>query len=452
MCFRRLVKFCASRIVISGIGLAGIASGPSAHAQGIQPSGMEPLLNAAVDYKSTQNLKATQATEQAAQFWSWSANAGYTSEYIFRGTNLMPDSDGGVFATANVSKWGFTLGVYGIHQFGTAKANSFSIGEGGGGGGVVNVTAPGNDNADAVTPNNPLGPNLFFTGNISPVTIQRRFNEIDLYLSYTHEFGPIDVTVGNIAFFIDRRAETQVTTSGTFTDGVFVNGVLTDPNGDAHTFTIPGKGETVVLPTVQNETFDRFYIAVSAPRLFRSSTFSIVPKVYYYQTVVNDGEDPFAHHRLFTLANDTGVPPPEQDEPHFFAINGLSERNSSLGGYLEGRIDANFNLGDRVRVQPYGLISYSFHDRTEPAGVSGPFDEKQLVRARSLVGFNNAQVGVKVPIVLWSGAGNASGSFAPAEAVFSFAPFGAYSYHISNPPIGTDRNEVWGGAQFELTF
>jgi len=442
MCFRRLVKFCASGIVISGIGLAGIASGPGAHAQGVQPSGIEPLLNAAVDYKSTQNLKATQATEEAAQFWSWSANAGYTSEYIFRGTNLTPDSDGAGFITANVSKWGFTLGVYGIHQFGIARANAFSIGEGGGGGGVAGVTAPGTDNSDN---------NLSFTGTISPVTIQRRFNEIDIYLSYTHEFGPIDLTVGNIAFFIDRRAETQVTTSGTFTDGVppFVNGVPSDPNGDGHTFTIPGKGQTVVLPTVQNETFDRFYIAVSAPRLFHSSTFSIVPKVYYYQTVVNDGDDPFDHRRLFVIAHD---PFPFEPAEHFFGLNGLSERNSSLGGYLEGRIDANFNLGERVRVQPYGLISYSFHDRTEPAGVSGPFNEKDLVRARSLVGFNNAQVGVKVPIVLWSGAGNASGSFAPAEAVFSFAPFGAYSYHISNPPIGTDRNEVWGGAQFEFTF
>jgi hypothetical protein len=403
---------------------------------------MEPLLNAAVDYKSTQNLKATQATEEAAQFWSWSVNAGYTSEYIFRGTNLMPDSDGGVFATANVSKWGFTLGIYGIHQFGTAKANAFSIGEGGGGGGVANISVPGNDNLDN---------NLFFTGTISPVTKQTRFNEIDIYLSYTHEFGPIDVTVGNIAFFIDRRAQTFLTTRGTFVDG---NGIVGgDPNDeDAHTYIV--NGETVTLPTVENETFDRIYIAVSAPRLFHSNTFSLVPKVYYYQTVVSEGEDNFDRNRSFVIAHDLSPQAIAEGPlfPHDFSINGLSERNSSLGGYLEGRIDANFNLGERVRVQPYGLISYSFHDRTEPSDVSGPFKEKDFVRARSLVGFNNAQVGVKVPITLWSGTGNATGSFAPAEAVFSFAPFGAYSYHISNPPIGTDRNEVWGGAQFEFTF
>src|SRR5438132_825573 len=140
MRFRRLVKFCPSCVAIGGIGLAGIAFGPGVNAQGIQPSGLEPLLTAATEYKSTQNVKATQATEEAAQFWSWSANAGYTSEYIFRGTNLMPDSDGGAFATMNVSKWGFTFGIYGIHQIGTAKANAFSIGEAGGGGGVAGAS------------------------------------------------------------------------------------------------------------------------------------------------------------------------------------------------------------------------------------------------------------------------------------------------------------------------
>jgi hypothetical protein len=39
-----------------------------------------------------------------------------------------------------------------------------------------------------------------------------------------------------------------------------------------------------------------------------------------------------------------------------------------------------------------------------------------------------------------------------SEAVLTFSPFGAYSYHISDPPPGTDQNEVFGGAQFELVF
>jgi hypothetical protein len=69
------------------------------------------------------------------------------------------------------------------------------------------------------------------------------------------------------------------------------DGTLFDPNGDKHHFTV--KGETLDVPTVGNEQFDRLFIAVSAPRLFHSDVFNIVPKVYYYQTVYNDGEDHF---------------------------------------------------------------------------------------------------------------------------------------------------------------
>ena len=32
----------------------------------------------------------------------------------------------------------------------------------------------------------------------------------------------------------------------------------------------------------------------------------------------------------------------------------------------------------------------------------------------------------------------------------AFVPFGGYSYHISEPPIGTDRNEFWGGVKFAV--
>jgi hypothetical protein len=69
---------------------------------------------------------------------------------------------------------------------------------------------------------------------------------------------------------------------GTFVDADFLFPPGPQNNGDGHISNV--NGETVILPTVENETFDRIYIAVSAPRLFRSSTFSLVPKVYYYQT------------------------------------------------------------------------------------------------------------------------------------------------------------------------
>ncbi len=431
---RTLSKVYAAAVVIGGIQFAGIVFSPSAQAQTIQASGSDTfqplgpavLLTAAQvaaqatgssDGKSTKNVQTTQEAE--ASPWSVYFNGGYTSEYIFRGTNLMPNSDGGDFFTGNVSYKGFTFGVYGIHQFGSAHANAFSIGEGGGGGNISGTfTVPGNDNADAVTPQNPLGPNLFFTGTISPVTTQTRFNELDVYLSYTHDLGPLDITVGNIAFFIDRHAETRVTTRGTFVDGVRLpDGSLYDPNNDVAP---PGGWEetvnqTVAVPTVQYETFDRIYVAVSAPRLFHSDKFNIVPKLYYYQTILNAGNDPGNGSQIL-LAHPTEKTPfldPEDEIPeHNLFIKQVAERNTSLGGYLEARVDANFNVSQRITIQPYTLISYSFHDRTEPS--NGPFvivgqnsgqqklAAREFFRASSLVGFNNFQAGVKVPILLWS--------------------------------------------------
>jgi hypothetical protein len=447
-----LTKVCASAVVLGGVQLAGIVFGPGVKAQTIQASGIEPMFTIAhvseqaTDTSDQKSTKNPQPIQEVVSGWSLYSNLGYTSEYNFRGTNLTPNSSGAGFVTANISRGGFTLGVYGIHQFGDAHANSFSVGEGGGGGSTGNLLTAAGDNADPVTPNNPRGPNLFFNGRLSPVTTQTSFNEVDLYLSYTHELGPLDVTVGNIAFLIFRDAQTRVTTNGTFTDGaVQPDGTLFDPNGDKHHFTV--NGETVEIPTVGNEQFDRFFFAVSAPRLFHSDFFNIVPKVYYYQTVYNNGDDPFGQVDQVIFAHDLApvvIRRHEQNE-HLLTKPGVSERNSDLGGYLEGRIDANFKLGDRVTVQPYGLISVSFHDRTEPYG--NPQSFRQFVRSRSLVGFNNVQTGVKIPIELW----RSHGPHGP-QAALDFAPFGAYSYHISDPPPGTDRNELWGGGQFEFTF
>jgi hypothetical protein len=448
---KTLTKVCASAVVIGGVQLAGIVFGPGVEAQTIQPSGIEPFLTMAhlseqpTDTSDQKSTKNPQALQEVVSGWSFYSNIGYTSQYNFRGTNLTPDSSGAGFITANISRGGFTFGIYGIHQFGDAHANSFSIGEGGGGGSTGSFLTPTGDNNDLILPNNPTGKNLFFNGKLSPVTTQTRFNEIDLYLSYTHELGPLDITVGNIAFFIDRSAETRVTTNGTFTDGtVQPDGTLFDPNGDAHRFTV--NGQTVTVPTVGNEQFDRLFVAVSAPRLFHSDVFNIVPKVYYYQTIYNEGQDPFGQIPQVIFAHDLSpIIPHDELGEHILFKQGVSERNSALGGYLEGRIDANFKLGERITVQPYGLISVSFHDRTEPYG--NPQSFRQFVRSRSLVGFNNVQTGVKIPITLW----RSHGPSGPG-AVLDLAPFGAYSYHISDPPPGTDRNELWGGGQFEFTF
>src|SRR5712691_10959863 len=75
------------------------------------------------EYKSTKNV----VEEQKPVFWTWLVDAGYETEYNFRGTDLMPDSDGGVFVDAAVTKWDFTLGLFWISQLGNAHSNSFSI-------------------------------------------------------------------------------------------------------------------------------------------------------------------------------------------------------------------------------------------------------------------------------------------------------------------------------------
>src|SRR5437764_7594576 len=114
------------------------------------------------EYKQAKNV----VEQQKPVCWTWYADIGYETEYNFRGTDLTPNSSGAGFITADVSKWGFTLGLYGIHQFGTAHAGSFSMGEGGGGGGTF------------LAPNSALGP-------VFPETIQNQFNELDAFLQYT---------------------------------------------------------------------------------------------------------------------------------------------------------------------------------------------------------------------------------------------------------------------------
>jgi hypothetical protein len=64
------------------------------------------------EYKSTKNV----VEQEKPVFWSWYTDVGYWSEYNFRGTNLTPNSDGAIFGNVRVTKWNFTLGLFGIHQ------------------------------------------------------------------------------------------------------------------------------------------------------------------------------------------------------------------------------------------------------------------------------------------------------------------------------------------------
>ncbi|HWY49933.1 MAG TPA: hypothetical protein VNW72_00460 [Chthoniobacterales bacterium] len=345
-------------------------------AQTTSQSNLDNDVTMAGEYKSTKNV----VEERKPAFWNWYVEDGYMTQYNFRGVDLTPESHGVLFSDVEVTKWNFTLGFYGIHQLGEARAPSFSLGESGG---------------------SHKTPHLLE----SVETIQSRFNEIDVFTQYHHEFGPIDVTVGNIAFFIDRRAKT-------FFEGF----------------------EDAPVPTIQDEEFDRLFIKIATAVIPH-----IQPLVTYYQTVISQGSDPGLHP-----GRAVNAPFPYDFElPH--------ERNDEFGGYLEGRLREFFSITDWLDFNAYEFISYSFHDRNE--AVRNPMgDFRDIIRGRSLTGFNNAQVGVEFPIHLFHFLGSSSTEWAAPDVRVSFVPFGAYSYHISPPTASTARNEGWGGAKFAVTF
>jgi hypothetical protein len=376
-------------------------------------------------YKSTKNV----IEEEKPAFWSWYANIGYQSQYNFRGTNLTPDAAGAGSINAQVSKGNFTLGVFGIHQFGTASAPSWAIGEGGGGGTPSTLGLPIDADKEV----------LSYTR--FPTTTQTSFDELDVFLSYTFTLGPIDVTLGNIGFFIFREATT------------FETDVL--PEGSTITWQRPrtrSRFRTVgPNPTVENEQFDRVYIRLSTTKISKY----ITPSITYYQTIYSEGSQPTPDDfpvtvrdrfpdripgktRLIFYPNiPTPIGPPFNPAP-------FNERNEALGGYLEGRINGRFPLANWIDFNPYGIISVSFRDRTEPGGAN-PYG------GHPLTGWNHVEAGAAFPIHLAHLRGSSGSQWAP-EVDFYFVPFGAYSYHISNPPAGTDQNEAWGGARFDVTF
>src|SRR5439155_16942900 len=184
------------------------------------------------EYKQPKNV----IEQEKPVFWTWYTNVGYESEYNFRGTNLTPGAAGAGFFDAEVTKWNFTLGLFGIHQFGTAKANSWSMGEGGGSASVSGAVA-------SSTVGIPVPYTRF------PTTVQNRFDELDAFLTYKFSLGPIDITLGDIAFFISRRATT------------YEKDVLATVNGQQFVWRIPDTDPPLLTlspdPTVEDEVFYR---------------------------------------------------------------------------------------------------------------------------------------------------------------------------------------------------
>ena len=411
------------------LGVAFFCATHMSYAQGVGPTVEHPfpagnaLINIGPDadgnltlggeYKQPKNV----VEQEQPVFWTWYTNVGYESEYNFRGTNLTPGAVGAGFFDAEVTKWNFTLGLFGIHQFGHARADSWSIGEGGGGGTTTNLAKAGVVG----------GGSQLYTR--FPTTVQNRFDELDAFLSYKFSLGPIDITIGDIAFFISRRATTYE--KDLAPEGFVWVVPFTPPNGSRIRTLSPD-------PTLEEEVFDRLYIRLSTTKISKY----ITPQITYYQTVYSWGAEPTHDGTLFYAPVRSPFFPfpvrPRNPRP-------FNQRNEALGGYLEGRLNGHVPLTKWMDFNPYGVISVSFRDRTEPGGAN-PYG------GHPLTGWNHVETGASLPIHLAHLGGSSSTKWAPPDADLYFTPFGAYAYHISNPPAGTDRDEWWGGARFEVTF
>jgi hypothetical protein len=188
--------------------------------------------------------------------------------------------------------------------------------------------------------------------------------------------------------------------------------------------------------TVGDEEFDRAFI-----RLATSKIPYVEPQITYYQTLHSEGQDYFRHDAFLQGPNPFLV-------RTFYRSYERSPED--YGGYLEGRLRGHFRITEWLDFNPFGVVSYSFGDRSEP--VSHPANFAEVIRGRPLRGWNVAQAGLELPIHLFHIVGNSSGPCAPPDLHVNLVPFATYSYHISEPTAGTDRNEWWGGAKVALTF
>lgn len=390
---------------------------------------------------------------------SGSISAGYSSKYIFRGTNLTPSSDGIIYADVHVSYGGFTLGTWFASQMGTASVQGArAISEGGGGGSATiasaNAVAPqpssgglglaggglsggsgianelrqagvsGDEVLDFIATDFGVPTDfvkaLFDANGINiPKEITRakqtaeaqqdRFNEIDLYFQYSFAVGPVDITVGNIFFYIDRDATTRVSLTE-FYSSQDARQFLTDLSnttlldnargflraGHPEDFLInKGKRVSKNFEGIEDEQFDRLFVSLSTSRIPY-----IVPRLTYYQTIYNEGDE--AAKELHVL------------------------RNDEKGGYLEAKVNGEIPLiKNRLNLDPYFLAAYSFGDRTDKDG--SPFYGWNHIQAGAELVFQVTDTFRLVPQVNWMG-------------------------RLADPSPGTNEDEWWGGAKAEVIF
>jgi hypothetical protein len=397
--------------------------------------------------------------EEPAKKISGSISAGYSSKYIFRGTNLTPSSDGIIFADVHVSYGGFTLGAWFASQMGSAQVqNARAISEGGGGGEANFATAtavatptagaglglsggglaggsgaehailqPGVSGdeildfiaADFGVPTDFVAA-LFESADLHiPQQVTRakqtaeasqdRFNEIDLYLQYSFSAGPVDITVGNIFFYIDRDATTRASLTEFF-DSEDAREFLTTISNttlldNARGRLRPGHPEDFLVNSggrvsrdfegIEDEQFDRVFVSLSTSKIPY-----IVPRLTYYHTLYNEGTE--ASKELHVL------------------------RNDEKGGYIEAKVNAEIPLiKDRLNLDPYFLAAYSTGDRTDKDGAA-------------FYGWNHIQAGAELVFQVTD--------------TFRLVPQVTWMGRLADPTPGTNEDEWWGGAKAEVIF
>jgi len=299
----------------------------------------QPLRAGSADAKAMKEA----LIEEPAPSWI-NVQLGYSSKYMFRGTDLTPNSEGIIFAEASLTGPGFTsagsftIGVWAAHQLGEAVVvDATGFGEAGGGGG--NSSFGGFDEGF---------PGLF----LRDTAIQSTFTEYDFYLQYAHSFGWIDLTFGNIAFIVERtqvdRFEARL-----FGETLFVNGA-----------------EFIDFKSIGDEVYSRLFLSVSSSKLRY-----VTPSITYYQTIYNEGDG--------GASEDTNV----SNNPLFF------ERNMSKGGYLEAKVTGEIPVyRDIITVNPTALISYSFDDRSE----AKDFVAFESFSSEPFTGFHHTQFGAEL--------------------------------------------------------
>lgn len=358
-------------------------------------AGLTPLIlftnlaMAGAEFASNSNKDVTIRDE--SQPWiTASVAAGYDSTYMFRGTNLTPDSSGLTFEQLNVTAYGFTLGTWFGQQLGESRVeDARAIGESGGVGPVTTTTVTQSSVPLAGTTNAESTTNTTRTTTTNSA-VQKQFKELDLYAAYTHSFGPVDVGVGDLAFLIFRDAFNHVMSDSSSIE----SRIISSAGGkvlESTSFPATKTRTRIALRTIGNEQFDRIFLSLSTSKIP-----FVVPVVRYYQTLYSDGQDP------------------------------QNLRSNRLGGYLEAELKSSIPLyKDVVSLDPYFLAAYSTGDRTDSSG-------------KALYGWDNVQVGIELPVRL--------------TRYLTVSLDGNFSHRLSSPPVGTQNDDWWGGGKVAISF